>query len=237
MDGFVRKREDLEVKTASINDLREAVKDLAKAIGATVVSAFAAIVCVAAEVQTAKLGDLDLNADPAVVTNVTFEGLATPEDIDGKRDKTDLAVYGESVDYNKPYFDASQFPIKVDTGSGEVIIQSASDIKVEKDEDFAWRAFVRKDDGWEDFAVFDARGEFEAGLECQTATGRSPKLSFPSSIKPTADTIATMSAVTNAARSVVNTVWDAKLGVAWEARMHNGALYYIAVTNRPPEVK
>ena len=43
--------------------------------------------------------------------------------------------------------------------------------------------------------------------------------------------------VTNVARSVVNSVWDASLGVAWEARMHNGHLYYIAVTNRPPEGK
>ena len=43
--------------------------------------------------------------------------------------------------------------------------------------------------------------------------------------------------VTNVARAVVNSVWDASLGVAWEARMHNGHLYYIAVTNRPPEVK
>ena len=42
---------------------------------------------------------------------------------------------------------------------------------------------------------------------------------------------------TNAARAVFNTVWDSELGVAWEARMHNGALYYVAVTNQPPEVK
>ena len=41
----------------------------------------------------------------------------------------------------------------------------------------------------------------------------------------------------NAARAVVNTVWDSELGVAWEARMYNGALYYVAVTNQPPEVK
>lgn len=42
---------------------------------------------------------------------------------------------------------------------------------------------------------------------------------------------------TNAARSVFGTVWDASLGVAWEARMHNGHLYYIAATNVPPEAK
>ena len=51
------------------------------------------------------------------------------------------------------------------------------------------------------------------------------------------DMIATMSAVTNAARAVVNSVWDPQLGVAWQARMHKGALYYVAVTNRPPENK
>jgi hypothetical protein len=43
--------------------------------------------------------------------------------------------------------------------------------------------------------------------------------------------------VTNVARSVVNSVWDDALGVAWEARMFDGHLYYIAVTNQPPEVK
>jgi hypothetical protein len=41
-----------------------------------------------------------------------------------------------------------------------------------------------------------------------------------------------MADVTNVARSVVNTIWDPQLGVAWEARMHNGTLYYVAVTNR-----
>lgn len=44
--------------------------------------------------------------------------------------------------------------------------------------------------------------------------------------------LVTAPAVTNIARSVVNTVWDAKLGVAWEARMYDGALFYVAVTNR-----
>ena len=46
------------------------------------------------------------------------------------------------------------------------------------------------------------------------------------------ETVAYLSDVTNVARSVVNSVWDASLGVAWQARMHNGHLYYIAVTNK-----
>jgi uncharacterized secreted protein with C-terminal beta-propeller domain len=49
--------------------------------------------------------------------------------------------------------------------------------------------------------------------------------------------LATTSTVAQIARQVVNTVWDPELGVAWEARMHNGQLYYVAVTNQPPEVK
>ena len=39
--------------------------------------------------------------------------------------------------------------------------------------------------------------------------------------------------IKKAASDAVNTVWDPALGVAWEARMYNGALYYVAVTNAP----
>ena len=49
--------------------------------------------------------------------------------------------------------------------------------------------------------------------------------------------LATTSIVAQIARQVVNTVWDPELGVAWEARMHNGALYYVAVTNRQEVAK
>ena len=45
------------------------------------------------------------------------------------------------------------------------------------------------------------------------------------------------STVTNIVRDNIGTVWDASLGVAWQARMHNGHLYYIATTNQPPEGK
>ncbi len=46
------------------------------------------------------------------------------------------------------------------------------------------------------------------------------------------ETVAYMSDVTNIVRETQGTVWDDALGVAWQARMHNGHLYYIAVTNR-----
>jgi hypothetical protein len=49
---------------------------------------------------------------------------------------------------------------------------------------------------------------------------------------PLRDLVVTPETVTNIARDVVNTIWDSSLGVAWEARMHNGHLYYIAVTNK-----
>jgi hypothetical protein len=45
--------------------------------------------------------------------------------------------------------------------------------------------------------------------------------------------LTTHEAVTNIVRDNIGSVWDAQLGVAWQARMHNGHLYYIAVTNQP----
>lgn len=46
------------------------------------------------------------------------------------------------------------------------------------------------------------------------------------------ETVSYLSDVTNIVRQASGTVWDDALGVAWEARMHNGHLYYIAVTNK-----
>jgi hypothetical protein len=51
-----------------------------------------------------------------------------------------------------------------------------------------------------------------------------------------ADSLATMSAITNAARDVVNTVYDEHLGISWTAKMYDGNLYYVAVTNANLEV-
>ena len=47
----------------------------------------------------------------------------------------------------------------------------------------------------------------------------------------TGDTLATVGGVTNAARSVINSYWDEARGVTWQAKMVDGNLYYIAVTN------
>lgn len=48
---------------------------------------------------------------------------------------------------------------------------------------------------------------------------------------PNGDTIATMGAITNVARDVVNSLWDEEMSVTWQAKMVDGNLYYIAVTN------
>lgn len=73
--------EDLNVKTNTLPDLRAAVKGLAARLGATVVTALAVCVAIGATVEKAKLNELDFDADPSVVTDVTFEGLATPDDL------------------------------------------------------------------------------------------------------------------------------------------------------------
>ena len=83
------------VETGTVSKMREAVKRIAEALGAT---ATALALCAApfgargAEVAKAPLGDLDLDANPQVVTNVTFEGLATTDDVSGAKTYADHQV-------------------------------------------------------------------------------------------------------------------------------------------------
>lgn len=63
----------LDVKTNTIPDLREAVRELGRRLGATVVTALAVCVASAATVQTVPVNDLDFDANPSVVTNVVFD--------------------------------------------------------------------------------------------------------------------------------------------------------------------
>ena len=64
---------DLDVRTNTIPDLREAVRELGRRLGATVVTALAACVAIAATVQTVPVNDLDFDANPSIVTNVVFD--------------------------------------------------------------------------------------------------------------------------------------------------------------------
>jgi len=81
----------LDVKTNTIPDLRDAVRELGRRLGATVVTALAACVATAATVQTVPVNDLDFDANPPVVTNVTFEGLADATNVYTKAE-TDAAI-------------------------------------------------------------------------------------------------------------------------------------------------
>ena len=63
----------LDVKTNTIPDLRDAVRELGRRLGATVVTALAACVAIAATVQTVPVNDLDFDANPSIVTNVVFD--------------------------------------------------------------------------------------------------------------------------------------------------------------------
>ena len=63
----------LDVKTNTIPDLRETVRELGRRLGATVVTTLAACVAVAATVQTVPVNDLDFDANPSIVTNVVFD--------------------------------------------------------------------------------------------------------------------------------------------------------------------
>ena len=66
------------LKTNTPNSMRQAIKKIAQALGATVSAlAVSVLPVLGASVQTAPLGDLDLDQNPSVVTNVTLDGLAS----------------------------------------------------------------------------------------------------------------------------------------------------------------
>lgn len=79
----IRDLKGIEVKTNTTNGMRQAIKAIAHALGVLSVKTLALCTLCAggAEVSTALLGDLDLDTDPRVVTNVTFEGLATTDEV------------------------------------------------------------------------------------------------------------------------------------------------------------
>lgn len=80
----IRELKGVEVKTNTTNGMRQAIKAIAHALGVLSVKTLALCTLCAggAEVTTAALGDLDLDTDPRVVTDVTFDGLATTEYVD-----------------------------------------------------------------------------------------------------------------------------------------------------------
>jgi uncharacterized secreted protein with C-terminal beta-propeller domain len=207
----------------------------------------------AAAVLTAPKGSIYNNEQ--VVTNIDLSGLATAADIDKatnavhvstiaavdvKRDKTDLAVYEMQDDVNGAYLPPEALPVVY----GDEIIETRIYFKVMKPEDYApFDAAYFIANKTDPMGNFYTDGKWYGGWSGLTFGGRDPipgqwpVLVIPKKLAPSADKLATTSTVTQVARSVVNTVWDEKLGVAWEARMHNGCLYYVAVTNEPPEVK
>lgn len=84
----IRELKGVEVKTNTTNGMRQAIKAIAHALGVLSVKTLALCTLCAggAEVTTAALGDLDLDTDPRVVTDVTFDGLATEAQVSAVRD-------------------------------------------------------------------------------------------------------------------------------------------------------
>ena len=87
------------INTNTPNALRQAVKTMGAALGATmrVLAACAVLPLMGATVQIVPYGELDLDQNPSVVTNVDFSGLLTEhQDISGKADKTNTYTKAEA---------------------------------------------------------------------------------------------------------------------------------------------
>ena len=86
------------LKTNTPNSMRQALKKIVQALGATVsVLALSVLPVLGASVKSAPLGELDLDKNPSVVTNVDLSGLLTEhQDITGKADKSNTYTKAET---------------------------------------------------------------------------------------------------------------------------------------------
>ena len=146
----------------------------------------------AAAVLTAPKGSIYNNEQ--VVTNVDLTGLASTADIDGKRDKTDLAVYAEVNDVEKAYLAPECLPVR-DNFFGEIV-----EVKIEYvGGNPSWEpyTYIIAQKGEPEFGAFDDKGVFAGGRHDYTFAGREmqegswPYLVIPKKIAPSADKLAT----------------------------------------------
>ena len=203
--------------------------------------AFALLATQAATIDKAPLDTIPGNA--TIVTNVTFEGLATTTSVStAYRDALVAATNTASQGWSEWSFRAE---IWTDYEPGPSVpfeeafptstISISYDPPVD-DMDGMWSIFFNGE-MWGDQYGDENESYVATGLNPVPGRGYVLFTAERKRIKKDALGLINAPMATNIARSVVNTVWDAALGVAWEARMHNGALYYVAVTNQPPEVK
>lgn len=181
--------------------------------------------------------------DSPVVTNVNFEGLAPTASVSAAyRDALVAATNTASEGWGEWTFRAE---IWTDYEPGPIVPFSeafpTSTISIHydppvDDRDGMWFIFFNGE-LWGDQYGDENVSYVTAGPHRVPGRGDVLFIAERHRIKKDALGLINASTATNIARSVVNTVWDGALGVAWEARMHNGALYYVAVTNRPPETR
>ena len=102
-DGDVKHSEfaDLSVETNTVPGLRAAVQALAQRLGATVVGCLAVCAAAGAGFDSVPVNEIDFDENPSVVTSVSFEGLATTEDVaeaaQSSTNYTDAAISGLSI--------------------------------------------------------------------------------------------------------------------------------------------
>lgn len=171
--------EDLDVKTNTIPDLREAVRELGRRLGATVVTALSACVAVAATVQTVPVNDLDFDANPSIVTNVVFDGLATTGDVnrverqlDDKANITAIENIARAATATNALQDAATESNRVNIASNRVAISTLSDSKLDlAGGTMTGPLIINASQGRADFLTCSINGESRFRFYSESGTG------------------------------------------------------------------
>ena len=183
----------------------------------------------AATILTAPKGKI--YNDAPVVTNVTFEGLATTEDV--AQNYVPLTVYdnGKTIFFTTNQYGLTMLERTPDgefSGCAEISPEgfATSGVRITQDSLYFLNSFRFNGEWFYSRDPYSGR-DFAIGLPIPDAD--QDFLALESDLNKLTATIPAM--VTNVVRDVQGLVYDEKLNITWKQTMYDGNLYYIAVTN------
>lgn len=184
----------------------------------------------AADVMTSPLDNI--HGDAPVVTNVTFEGLATTEDV--AANYVPLTVYDNGK--TKIFFTTNQYGLTMlertpdgeSSGFAEISPEgfATSGVRLTQDSLYFLSSFSFNGKWFYSRDPYSGRN-FAIGLPIPDTD--QDFLALESDLNKLKATIPEV--VTNVVRDTQGLVYDEKLNITWKQTMYDGNLYYIAVTN------
>lgn len=179
-----------------------------------------AMAILAATALTAPLAEV--YSDAPVVTNVTFEGLATTAEVVSATNAVSAAISSATEGLASETYVSSQL-----TG----YVTKAQIVPSDAEPGYAANAVVAAYANYAMSAESATTATVAVELRADSGTVSASDLALKSELASKADLAAVTNAVREAVRETGALFWDAELEVTWQGRFEGGYLYYVPVTN------